>query len=195
LIVGDARRPRSLLRSRNDSVDLDGALGFLLPDPKLTGRSAQNSLLPILRQPDPLRNVRGFCRRWRDRRRWLEWINVANVGHIAVLAHRGGGHPIVLVLDRQRGGSMSEFDVKAQLSAIEYLLGNAYRLIYASLDFSPEEMKKVHAATIERLREQSLVKTDDPVLSDHYSGEVCDHVERFLKGLETLVASRTPRGS
>jgi hypothetical protein len=90
---------------------------------------------------------------------------------------------------------MSEIDLKAQLSAIEFLLGNAYRLIYASLDASPEEVKKAHAEMIERFRGQSLVKTDDPVRSDHYSAEVCDHLERFLKGLETLVASRPPQGS
>jgi hypothetical protein len=102
---------------------------------------------------------------------------------------------VVLVLDRQRGRFMSEIDLKAQLSAIEFLLGNAYRLIYASLDASPEEVKKAHAEMIERFRGQSLVKTDDPVLPDHYSAEVCDHLERFLKGLETLGASRPPQGS
>lgn len=77
---------------------------------------------------------------------------------------------------------MSEIDIGVRLSAIEYLLGNAYRLIYGSLGVSLEEIKKAHRETIEHLREQSLVKTDAPVLSDHYSSEACAHVERFLKG-------------
>jgi hypothetical protein len=90
---------------------------------------------------------------------------------------------------------LTEDDLKAHLSAIEFLLGNAYRLIYAQLGVSPGEAKKAHAEMIERFREQSLVRTDDPVLSDHYSAEVLDHVERFLTGLETLVGTRPPQGS
>lgn len=78
----------------------------------------------------------------------------------------------------------AELKLAARLSALEYCIGT---LFAASL--SAKEIKSYREIVLSNLRSQSLAIGPDPFLSDAASDEVCQNVERILKGAETLAAS------
>ena len=80
---------------------------------------------------------------------------------------------------------MDEIEIRAQLSAIEWAIMDTRRLTYKSLGISLEDAKEIHGRQIEFLRAQSLVRSDDPALSDHWSDVVLGHIARLLAACRT----------
>jgi hypothetical protein len=70
------------------------------------------------------------------------------------------------------------------VAAMKLLLGRLYALYYTKTTLSPDDVKEAHKLAIESWATGTLVKSDDPVLSDVMSDEVLREMEKFLQGVE-----------
>ena len=70
------------------------------------------------------------------------------------------------------------------VAAMRVLLSRLHGFVYALSQHSPDDVKELHREFIDALRDQALVKSDDPFLSDVISDDVFVEIERFLRGVE-----------
>jgi hypothetical protein len=75
----------------------------------------------------------------------------------------------------------------ATIGALKLLLGRLFSLVYIDAKLTPEQISAVHNTMLESLPKQSLMKTDDPALSDLLSSEVEAEIKSFLQGVESEV--------
>lgn len=82
----------------------------------------------------------------------------------------------------------------ATIGAVKLLLGRLFSLVYIESKMTPEQIKSAHKTLLENLPKQSLIKTQDPALSDLLSAEVEAEIKTFLQGVEAELArdSKTP---
>jgi hypothetical protein len=76
----------------------------------------------------------------------------------------------------------------ATISALKLLVGRLFTLVYIDAKLTPEQISALHETMLENLPKQSLMKIDDPALSDLLSSEVEAEIKTFLQGVESEVA-------
>jgi hypothetical protein len=73
----------------------------------------------------------------------------------------------------------------AEIAATKLLLAKLYQIVYVVGRFPPEHIAALHKAIRDGLGTQTLVRSNDPIISDVYSDEVATKIDHFLRGLET----------
>ena len=93
-----------------------------------------------------------------------------------------------------RGNQGSKMDKKAfklaaRLSAIEYMIADLFKKIYAINGTSNKEVAKEHELLRKHLRKMSL-PIPDPAMSDLTAGEMMDAFEKLMEKIEIAVRRR-----
>jgi len=87
-----------------------------------------------------------------------------------------------------------EFELSVRLRAIEIMIEQVMAFQYVHAKLSAEQIDILVKNHLESLRTRSLVRTDDPVLSDVGSDTIRSHVERMTNNvLSMLSAVRPPK--
>lgn len=78
-----------------------------------------------------------------------------------------------------------EIEIEARLVALEFLVGQLFRIHYDQLGFSDEQVadqrRKMRNFGSRML---SVEGASDPAMTDHMTAEINDHIEVILKGVE-----------
>jgi hypothetical protein len=81
------------------------------------------------------------------------------------------------------------FKLAARLSAIEYMIADLFKKIYAMNGTPYKEVAKDHELLRKHLRKMSL-PIPDPAMSDLTAGEMMDAFEKLLEKIEIAVQRR-----
>jgi hypothetical protein len=81
------------------------------------------------------------------------------------------------------------FKLAARLSAIEYMIADLFKKIYAMSGTPYKEVAKDHELLRKHLRKMSL-PIPDPAMSDLTAGEMMDAFEKLLEKIEIAVQRR-----
>jgi hypothetical protein len=79
-----------------------------------------------------------------------------------------------------------EIKLAARLGAIEYMIAELFKKIYAMSDTHYKDVEKEHEFLRKYLRKMTL-SISDPVLSDLTAGEMMDAFEKLLENIEIAV--------
>jgi hypothetical protein len=77
--------------------------------------------------------------------------------------------------------------VWAILAAYEILLVKLFGMVYTLTNFDHDEILKLHDAFRKKMPEWTLLKVDDPAVSDLMSAEVAEVVKEILEKIEKLI--------
>jgi hypothetical protein len=70
--------------------------------------------------------------------------------------------------------------LEVRLGAIEYMIGQLFRMIYLSVGATPKIIEQSHEVLREHLRTTPMPPTDDPAISDLVAAEIQEAHERLL---------------
>jgi hypothetical protein len=79
-----------------------------------------------------------------------------------------------------------EIKLEARLLALEYMLTNAYRLMHQAFGSTPAMIFDTHRKARDMLSKQTIPGVD-PVLSDLWTAEIQQNVERMLGEIEEML--------
>jgi hypothetical protein len=80
--------------------------------------------------------------------------------------------------------NVEKIRLEARLSAIEYMIGQLFRMIYVSIGATPEMIEASHKQFRDYLQTMPM-PTDDPAISDLAAAEIQEAHERLLEIIET----------
>lgn len=81
------------------------------------------------------------------------------------------------------------FKLEARLGAIEYMIAELFKKVYAASGTPLKNVRKDHEVLRKYLRKMSL-PIDDPALSDLTAGEMMDAFENLMEKIEIAVDRR-----